>query len=99
MKTNKAIEASKQKVVAWGDFLLNTFRKLGIADNEVIRNCHVGRNTFYRMKRGELINVDAYLRMTGYADMKTREQVSKRLLSGDFVEEWWKLWWKKCIND
>jgi len=35
--------------------------------------------------------VDAYLRMTGYADMKTREQVSKHLLSGDFVEEWWKV--------
>ena len=46
-------------------------------DNDVIRNCHIGRSTFYRMKRGELINVNAYLRMTDYAMQKIRERMKK----------------------
>ena len=33
MKTNDAIEASKRRATAWGDFLVTTFRKLGITDN------------------------------------------------------------------
>ena len=55
MKTNETIETSKRRATAWGDFLVTTFRKLGITDNEVIQNCYVGRSTYYRMKQGELI--------------------------------------------
>jgi hypothetical protein len=88
MKTNDVIEASKRKAIAWGDFLVTTFRVLGITDNEVIQNCYVGRSTYYRMKRGELINVDAYIRLTDYAVLKIRARMEKWLLPDGFMEEW-----------
>ena len=98
MKTNEAIGASKRKAVAWGDFLLDTFSEQGITDNEVIRNCHIGRSTFYRMKRGELINVDAYLRMTDYAIRKIRERMKAHPLPGDFETGWWEECRRRCFN-
>ena len=67
MKTIGAIEASKQRVLAWSNFLLDTFRELGISDTEVINHCHIGRSTFYYMQQGELINADAYVRLKNYA--------------------------------
>ena len=88
MKTNDAIEASKRRATAWGDLLVTTFRKLGITDNEVIQNCYVGRSTYYRMKQGELINVDAYIRLTDYAVLKIRERMARWLLPHGFMEEW-----------
>ena len=88
MKTNYVIEASKRKAIAWGDFLVTTFRVLGITDNEVIQNCYVGRSTYYRMKRGELINVDAYIRLTDYAVLKIRVRMERWLLPYDFMKEW-----------
>ena len=88
MKTNDVIEASKRKAIAWGDFLVTTFRVLGITDNEVIQNCYVGRSTYYRMKRGELINVDAYIRLMDYAVLKIRERMARRLFPQEFMEEW-----------
>ena len=88
MKTNYVIEASKRKAIAWGDFLVTTFRVLGITDNEVIQNCYVGRSTYYRMKRGELINVDAYIRLTDYAVLKIRVRMERWLLPYGFMEEW-----------
>ena len=57
--------------------MVTTFRKLGITDNEVIQNCYVGRSTYYRMKQGELINVDAYIRLTDYAVLKIRERMAR----------------------
>ena len=71
-----------------GDFPVTTFRKLGITDNEVIQNCYVGRSTYYRMKRGEQINVDAYIRLTDYAVLKLRERMARRLLPDGFMKEW-----------
>ena len=88
MKTNDAIEASKRRATAWGDFLVTTFRILGVTDNEVIQNCYVGRSTYYRMKQGELINVDAYIRLTDYAVLKIRARMEKWLLPHGFMEEW-----------
>lgn len=88
MKTIGAIEASKQRVLAWSYFLLDTFRELGISDTEVINHCHIGRSTFYYMKQGELINADAYVRLKDYAIMKIREQEANGLLSGDFRKGW-----------
>ena len=88
MKTIGAIEASKQRVLAWSNFLLDTFRELGISDTEVINHCHIGRSTFYYMKQGELINADAYVRLKDYAIMKIREQEANGLLSGDFRKGW-----------
>ena len=88
MKTNDAIEASKRRATAWGDLLVTTFRILGVTDNEVIQNCYVGRSTYYRMKQGELINVDAYIRLTDYAVLKIRERMAMRLFPQGFMEEW-----------
>jgi len=88
MKTIGAIEASKQRVLAWSNFLLDTFRELSISDTEVINHCHIGRSTFYYMKQGELINADAYVRLKDYAIMKIREQEAKGLVPGSFRKEW-----------
>ena len=88
MKTIGAIEASKQRVLAWSNFLLDTFWELGISDTEVINHCHIGRSTFYYMKQGELINADAYVRLKDYAIMKIREQEAKGLVPGSFRKEW-----------
>ena len=88
MKNIGAIEASKQLVWAWGSFLLDTFRELGTTDNEVIRNCHIGRNTFYRMKHGKQINVDAYLRLSNYAWVKIQEREAKRGLPFGYGNKW-----------
>ena len=88
MKTNDAIETSKRRATAWGDFWVTTFRILGITDNEVIQNCYVGRSTYYRMKQGELINVDAYIRLTDYAVLKIRARMARWLLPDGFMEEW-----------
>ena len=88
MKTIGAIEASKQRVLAWSNILLDTFRELGISDTEVINHCHIGRSTFYYMKQGELINADAYVRLKDYAIMKIREQEAKGLVPGSFRKEW-----------
>ena len=90
MKTNDAIEASKRRVIAWGNFLVTTFRILSITDNEVIQNCYVGRGTYYRMKQGELINVDAYIRLNDYAIMKICERMGKKSLPNNFMEEYQK---------
>ena len=91
MKTNYAIEASKRRATAWGDLLVTTFRILGVTDNEVIQNCYVGRSTYYRMKQGELINVDAYIRLNDYAIMKICERMEKKSLPNNFMEEYQKL--------
>ena len=88
MKTNDAIEASKRRVIAWGNFLVTTFRILSITDNEVIQNCYVGRSTYYRMKQGELINVDAYIRMNDYAIAKIQEHEAKGRLPAGYGKEW-----------
>jgi hypothetical protein len=88
MKTNDAIEASKRRATAWGDLLVTTFRILGVTDNEVIQNCYVGRSTYYRMKQGEQINVDAYIRLTDYAKLKIRARMERRLLPDGFMKEW-----------
>ena len=71
-----------------GDFLVTTFRKLGITDNEVIQNCYVGRSTYYRMKQGELINVDAYIRLSVYAVLKIRARMARGWRPHGFLEEW-----------
>ena len=91
MKTNDAIETSKRRATAWGDFLVTTFRILSITDNEVIQNCYVGRSTYYSMKQGELINVDAYIRLNDYAIMKICERMGKKSLPNNFMEEYQKL--------
>ena len=88
MKTNETIETSKRRAIAWGDLLVTTFRILGVTDNEVIQNCYVGRSTYYRMKQGELINVDAYIRLTDYAVLKIRERMARWLPPHCFMEEW-----------
>ena len=88
MKTFGAIEASKQRVLAWSGFLLDTFQNLGITDNEIIRNCHIGRSTFYRMKHGEQINADAYIRLSQYAWVKVQEQEVKGRLAAGYGKEW-----------
>ena len=88
MKTNDAIKASKRRATAWGELLVTTFRILGVTDNEVIQNCYVGRSTYYRMKQGELINVDAYIRLTDYAVLKIRARMARWLLPHCFMEEW-----------
>lgn len=88
MKTNKTIEASKRKAADWGFFLLDTFQELGIKDNEVIRNCHIGRSTFYHLKQGKLINVDAYIRLLEYTVSKIQEQTARHLLPNDFAGKW-----------
>ena len=88
MKNIGAIEASKQRVWAWSSFLLDTFRELGMTDNEVIRNCHIGRTTFYRMKHGKQINVDAYLRLSNYAWAKIQEKEAKEGLAANYGNKW-----------
>ena len=47
---NEWIKASKERVVAWGLYLVDTFKKLGLSNNKVIRECNIGRKTFYKMK-------------------------------------------------
>ena len=97
MKTNVAIEASKQRVLAWGEFFLATFGQLGISNNKVIKNCHIGRRTFYRMKHGELINADAYIRLSRYAWEKVQEKEAKLMLPFGYKGEWIKELIKKLL--
>ena len=82
------IERSQERAIAWGILLVETFREMGITDNEVIRNCHVGRARFYRMKHGELINLDAYLRMTDYALLKISDEAAPRIVSYNPKTQW-----------
>ena len=88
MKTNGAIEASKQRVLIWGEFLLATFCQLGISNNKVIKNCHIGRNKFYEIKHGKLINADAYIRIYDYALAKILEQEAKGLFPAGYGMKW-----------
>ena len=88
MKTNVAIEASKQRVLAWGEFLLATFSKLGISNNKVIKNSHIGRSTFYRMKKGAQINADAYIRISRYARMKVQERETQGMIAAGYAMKW-----------
>ena len=76
---NEWIKASKERVVAWGLYLVDTFNKLGLSDNKVITNSHIGRKTFYKMKKGQIINSDAYVRLTDYAVQVIRERKTKKL--------------------
>ena len=74
--------------MAWGFLLVDTFRILGVTDNEVITNACVGRSNYYKMKRGRSINMEAFVRMYRYARRRIREQVSRRLLPNDFEKMW-----------
>lgn len=76
---NEWIKASKERVVAWGLYLVDTFKKLGLSNNKVIRECHIGQKTFYKMKKGQIINSDAYVRLTDYAVQVIRERKTKKL--------------------
>ena len=76
---NEWIKASKERVVAWGLYLVDTFKKLGLSDNKIIRECNIGRKTFYKMKKGKPINTDAYVRLTDYAVQVIRERKTKKL--------------------
>ena len=88
MEAKGAIGESKSRVVALGNFLMDTFRILGITDKGVITGSYVGRSNYYRMKRGGIINTDAYVRLSRYAVKKIREQVARHLLPNDFEERW-----------
>ena len=54
----------------------------------MIQNCYVGRSTYYHMKQGELINVDAYIRMSDYATAKIQEHEAKGRLPAGYRKEW-----------
>ena len=54
----------------------------------MIQNCYVGRSTYYHMKQGELINVDAYIRMNDYAIAKIQEHEAKGRLPAGYGKEW-----------
>ena len=84
---NEWIKASKERVVAWGLYLVDTFKELGLSDNKVIRECHIGRRTFYKMKKGQIINSDAYVRLTDYAVQVIRERKTKELPLSVIEEE------------
>lgn len=91
---NEWIKASKERVVAWGLYLVDTFKKLGLSDNKVITNSHIGRKTFYKMKKGKPINADAYLRLTTFALKNIKERESTQHPPPMTEEGWKKLFWK-----
>lgn len=76
---NEWIKASKERVVAWGSYLMDTFKKLGVSNNKVIKECHIGRNNYNLMKKGQMINPDAYVRLMDYAVQVIRERKTKKL--------------------
>lgn len=82
------IEVSKCRVIAWGAFLIETFQLLGIKNKNVIKNSHVGKETFYRMKRGKIVNVDAYLRMTSFASENIKKQIDLQRLPIKCQNQW-----------
>lgn len=91
---NELIFNSKQRAMAWGELLIETFQILGITDREVITNCHIGRKRFYGLKGGGQINVDAYFRLTDYAYRKIRESTIRHFLPPDYEIEWQRQFWK-----
>ncbi|MBP3668660.1 MAG: hypothetical protein J6J26_03705 [Bacteroides sp.] len=91
---NEWIKASKERVVAWGSYLVDTFKKLGLSNNKVIRECHIGRRTFYKMKKGKPINADAYVRLTIFALEKIKERESGQHPPPITEEGWKKQFWK-----
>ena len=76
---NEWIKASKERVVAWGSYLMDTFKKLGVSNNKVIKECHIGRNNYNLMKKGQMITPDAYVRLMDYAVQVIRERKTKKL--------------------
>lgn len=91
--TNELILNSKQRAMAWGELLMETFQVLGITDREVITNCHIGRKRFYGLKGGGQINVDAYFRLMDYAHRKIHEKTIQHFLPPDYEREWQRQFW------
>lgn len=91
---SKPVENSKHRTIAWGYYLAETFRTLRISDNKVIRECHIGRRTFYKMKKGKPINADAYLRLTIFALENIKERESTQRPPPMTEEGWKELFWK-----
>lgn len=96
---NKTIADSKYRAMAWGFYLLDTFRRCHIKDCEVIRNCHIGRHRFYRMKRGELINIDAYVRLMDYAHHCLKQRIAHKLQPPKDEDEWKTRFWEIMLKD
>jgi len=91
---NKPVENSKRRTIAWGYYLAETFRTLRISDNKVIRECNIGRRTYYTMKKGKPINADAYVRLTIFALKKIKERESAQHPPPMTEEGWKKQFWK-----
>ena len=91
---SKPVENSKHRTIAWGSYLAETFRTLRISDNKVITNSHIGRRTFYKMKKGKPINADAYLRLTIFALENIKERESTQRPPPMTEEGWKKQFWK-----
>lgn len=90
---NRPIQSYKYCAVVWGNYLVETFRILRISDNKVIRNSHIGRGTYYQMKKEKQINSGAYLRLTRFALKQIRErelsQHPPQLSEKDWKEGFW----------
>jgi len=95
---NKSIKRSKCKSIVWGKYLVATFRVLHVSDNKVINSSHIGRGTFYNMKKGRTINAEAYMRLTKFALKKIWERKSGQSPPPMTVNEWKEGIWK-IINE
>ena len=85
---NELIENSKLRARAGCNFLLETFSELDISNNEAIRQSHIGKESFYGMKQGKLINLDAFLRLKDYAFRQLQQQVRMKRLPPNILTEW-----------
>lgn len=93
---DRTIENSRRRIIALGKYLEKTFRTLRISDTKVIKSCHVGRGTYYKVKNGIQVNADAYLRLRDFALDKIRERARGRH-PPQITEEDWKEQCRKII--
>ena len=89
------IEASIDKLVAWGYYLLSTFKKLGITRTEVTKNSNISGSSLSKIKEGKKINADAYVRLTEYAVHVIRERKANKqrlpVTEEELIEQWVKI--------
>lgn len=91
---NELIENSRLRARAGCSYLLETFRLLEITNNEVIRQCHIGRALFFEMKKGKLVKLDVYLRLRDYAILCLRQRLMKKHQPPRIEAEWKERLWE-----
>ena len=85
---NELIENSRLRARAGCNYLLETFCQLEITNNEVIRQCHIGRALFFEMKKGKPVKLDVYLRLRDYAIQCLRQRLMEKHRPPGEEAEW-----------